>query len=501
MMPVAVNFLIACEFLMLLLLAVCAIKRYELPAWVVAVLVFVCLLPVPFLDAFVHIWDERFHALVAKNLQLNYLHPTLYHTEVSNIGVTGWDTCGTWLHKQPFFMWCMAQCYTFFGNDYWAGRVPALLFYAVGAGLFYHALGYMKIKLSLRYVAVLLLCTNLYMIALITGRQYLDQNDAVFVALVLIGFSALLWWFYKPGWLARMLMVLSVAAAVLTKWLPGLFVFFMYALLCLLARRKQGWQWFMDLLLVVALVLPWQVYAAVHYPKYYWLEMELVSKHFTQAVEGQRQAWNYHFMLFETHFGWGYVVAIGLGLLAWWRSQKPLFLTILLALLGTYGFYTLAATKMPSFVFILWPLMVLLAIAALQWLADKDKRVISSGLIAALVVALVYLQMRPAYFYQEFVATQNNDYVQGMQENRKLFKQWKFTQRDVVYNMPGRSYIELMFYTPAVAYHHPPNTADYAMANKLGMRVHCFVDTSKNDTLPRFTFPVLLIKGKIAVFE
>ena len=52
------------------------------------------------LDPFLNIYDERFHALVAKNLMHHPLKPTLYDDPVVNMPYDRWDRYHIWLHKQ-----------------------------------------------------------------------------------------------------------------------------------------------------------------------------------------------------------------------------------------------------------------------------------------------------------------------------------------------------------------------------------------------------------------
>jgi 4-amino-4-deoxy-L-arabinose transferase len=50
------------------------------------------------LDPFLNLWDERFHALVAKNLLSHPLRPTLYDDPVVNMAYNHWDNAIIWLH-------------------------------------------------------------------------------------------------------------------------------------------------------------------------------------------------------------------------------------------------------------------------------------------------------------------------------------------------------------------------------------------------------------------
>src|SRR4051812_5236672 len=56
-------------------------------------------------DFYLHSWDERYHALVAKNIFLHPLRPTLYENAVLSYDYKNWTANHVWLHKQPFTFW------------------------------------------------------------------------------------------------------------------------------------------------------------------------------------------------------------------------------------------------------------------------------------------------------------------------------------------------------------------------------------------------------------
>ena len=60
------------------------------------------------LDDFLNVWDERYHALVAKNMIDHPFTPMLYADPVLDQEYSGWFKGHVWLHKQPLFMWQMA---------------------------------------------------------------------------------------------------------------------------------------------------------------------------------------------------------------------------------------------------------------------------------------------------------------------------------------------------------------------------------------------------------
>ncbi|HXO30218.1 MAG TPA: hypothetical protein VOA80_22920, partial [Thermoanaerobaculia bacterium] len=56
-------------------------------------------------DLFLHTWDERYHALVAKHLVEHPLVPTLYDHPVLPYDYRDWRSNHVWLHKPPLALW------------------------------------------------------------------------------------------------------------------------------------------------------------------------------------------------------------------------------------------------------------------------------------------------------------------------------------------------------------------------------------------------------------
>src|SRR5687768_9021004 len=52
-------------------------------------------------DSFLHEWDERYHAVVAKNLIQHPLTPTLYKDPALPYDYRDWSANHIWVHKQP----------------------------------------------------------------------------------------------------------------------------------------------------------------------------------------------------------------------------------------------------------------------------------------------------------------------------------------------------------------------------------------------------------------
>jgi 4-amino-4-deoxy-L-arabinose transferase-like glycosyltransferase len=79
------------------------------------------------LDHFLILWDEQYHALVAKNMLKNPFKPTLYPVELLDYDYRNWSANYIWLHKQPLFLWQIALSLKIFGTTELAVRLPSIL--------------------------------------------------------------------------------------------------------------------------------------------------------------------------------------------------------------------------------------------------------------------------------------------------------------------------------------------------------------------------------------
>ena len=56
-------------------------------------------------DLYLHCWDERYHALVAKNLMNHPFFPTLYENPILGYDIENWTGNHIWVHTQPLPLW------------------------------------------------------------------------------------------------------------------------------------------------------------------------------------------------------------------------------------------------------------------------------------------------------------------------------------------------------------------------------------------------------------
>lgn len=176
------------------------------------------------------------------------------------------------------------------------------------------------------------------MLELVAGRQQLDVNDAAFSGYV----SLSIWCFLKyqhsknKKWLY--LIGLFSGAAILCKWLVGLFVYLIWGIFKMLNREwqpKQQLDIIASLAVTIVIALPWQIYSHLKFPQEAAREMTYNSAHFFSVIEGHAGDWFYHFEQLNNIYGSWALWLIIPALIAFWAYSV---LTISLCFLFYCGY-------------------------------------------------------------------------------------------------------------------------------------------------------------------
>ena len=241
-------------------------------------------------DFFLHIWDERYHALVAKNLINHPLVPTLYDNPILPYDYNNWVGNHVWLHKQPVPLWLMACSMNVFGINEIALRIPSIIMSSIGIWLTYEIGKYLFDK-KVGFFAAFLFSINGLIIELTGGRVATDHIDIAFMFFILLSIYFIIKFIKGNKALFTILIGISIGAAILTKWLTGLIVLPIWILLVVnsnCCKLKIVFTHFVLLITTIAVIaIPWQLYIFSEFPLEAVYESNFNYRHFTEALDGQ----------------------------------------------------------------------------------------------------------------------------------------------------------------------------------------------------------------------
>ncbi len=359
-------------------------------------------------DPFLHDWDERFHALVAKNMIQEPFKPMLRTNPLFPYDYTEWCCNHVWLHKQPLFLWQMALSMGVFGVDSWSLRLPSVLMGALMLWPVFRMGTLLWDKKTGFYAAFLSVFAG-FQLELVSGFQGMDHNDQAFLFYVTLSLWTLMEYFGQGDRPWRWAIATGVFAgmAVLCKWLTGLLVFGVWGVDWLWRLRSDGrWLELRRMLAAFAaacaVFLPWQLYIHRAFPKEAAYEQEFTNRHLFEVLERHGGDWTFYFRHFAEHYGsWMWLAALT-GLAALWTGSvgaRPRR-AVLTALILVYGFFSfIAQTKLTGYVYFSSALVYLLFGLAIRWAVYFfEKKAINQAIMpasAALLLLCGCLTLQP----------------------------------------------------------------------------------------------------------
>jgi len=356
-------------------------------------------------DPVLHPWDERYHALVAKNLMSDFLKPVLYKTPLLPYDYTNWTENHIWLHKQPLSLWLISLSLKLFGTNAFAVRIPSIIFSTLGILLIYD-LTRRLYDARTAYIAAFLFAINGLILELTGGRTATDHPDVHFLFYTLLGAWGIVK-YHQTGKTGYCLLIgAALGAAILTKWLSALLLVPLWLVLAYYGNsgsaptRKQIGSLLVHLVLIIftatAIALPWQLYIMHRFPAEAAWEYAYNSRHFNEALENHSGGFFYHFD--KLRIIYGELIYLPVAIFTYkvvkrQYHQRGWFLFIWFWL--PFLFFSIAKTKMPAYTLIASPaIFIITALSFREWMDYASQHRKWKPLLIAASIALIALPVR-----------------------------------------------------------------------------------------------------------
>lgn len=306
-------------------------------------------------------WDERYHAVVARNLVEHPLRPTLNEFPLEDHPPSAWTESHLWLHKPPGALWPISASLALLGPDEHAVRIPSLFAAWLGV-LCTFALGRHFFGTPAGLLAAGFHAWNGRSALVASGLRATDHVDtlvAFFVELAaLLGVLAARRLRAAPsGWVLAAGCGLATGYGVLTKDAPALVALVAFGTALLVERlswRRRLAAGLLAAASAAAVFVPWRLYTAHAFPEHAAWATRRALRYFTHVVDGQGGPWTFHLENLPDHFG--PLAPLALALFAVRALREPGRGLALLAWIAvTYAVFSVAPTKMDSYVFVAAP--------------------------------------------------------------------------------------------------------------------------------------------------
>jgi len=403
-------------------------------------------------DPFLHEWDERYHALVAKNTIDNPLKPTLYKVPLLEYDYKSWVGNHVWLHKQPVPLWIMGASMKLFGVNLFGFRFPSIIFsllavwltFLIGAKLFDKKTG---------LIAAYLHAINGLIIELTGGRIATDHVDIFFLFFIELSIWFVILYQGKRNFWNLVLIGFCTGCAVLTKWLPALIVLPIFMVLDY--KTFSDKKTILNLVIIVAAIAlisaPWQLYTAYEFPLENVWEKHFNWLHLTTVLDEQTGPYYYFFSKLRIHYGEIMYLPFLWFLLRkknWVdRKKMALIIWILVPLL----FFSISKTKMQGYTLFIAPavfIMLGLFVRYLSFTAASLSKKTSRIMAQTILLLLILLPIRYSIERIKPFSEANSQIPLYMHRIQEL--QENGTENLVIENCERP--IETMFFTNHIAY-------------------------------------------------
>jgi len=437
-------------------------------------------------DQYLHPWDERYHALVAKNLIRDPLRPVLYRDPVLPYDYREPFANHVWLHKPPLTLWLMAASLATFGVSEFAARLPGVLASTLSI-LAVAGAGRRLVGERPALLGAALYATNGFLLDLAGGRVATDHIDTLFVSLVALG--AFLSVDEAEGeredWRKLIGLGAITGLALLTKWLVALLVPAIWLAAVLPRRRPRSVILGLGILLAVAASfwLPWVLYTRVAFPREAAWESSMLLRHIFTPVDWHGGPWYWYLGRMPRIYGGIVFIPMAWFLVTAVRDRSRRLLPLLVWAAIPYLVFSAMATKMLDYVAPAAPAVGLVTAAFWVRLQGRFASETSAlrrwglGLVLILVLAL------PARYTVErliFEVKRERGWARQLQTLAP-----RVDEKTVLFGT-GLHAIEAMFVTPAIAYPRLPTQDEWRELTRKGYRVRI---VRKDGTLADFDAP------------
>jgi len=407
-------------------------------------------------DFFLHEWDERYHALVAKNIIQHPLKPTLYDIPVLPYDYKNWTANHVWLHKQPLPLWTMALSMWLFGVNEIALRLPSVILTTTGIWLTFF-IGAHLFDRKVGFLAAFFYSVNGLIIELTAGRMATDHIDAFFLFFVQLAVFFSICFALRQKTIYNILAGVSIGAAVLSKWLPALIVLPIWLLIVLdsgnFSPKKTIAQFFVLVASCILIFLPWQLYIFNVFPEEASWETSYNFRHFIEIIEEHSKPFYY----FADRIRISYGELVYLPLL--WFSLKTIKnlrdhkrLAVFIWFFIPFLFFSFAETKMQAYILFTCPALFIMTAEFWHKIAAYRTSRKLKWLMSLILFLLIALPVR--YSVERVKPFRITDRNPQWKTDLRRFNDKKINN-GVLFNYDKP--VEAMFYTSLIAYPHIPD--------------------------------------------
>lgn len=409
-------------------------------------------------DNQLHQWDEKYHALISKNIWQHPLKPTLIENPVFAYDPNNWVGNHVWLSKPPATFWVMGLSINLFGNTIWAVRLPSIIFGLLSVYLTF-LIGKKLFTTKVGLIAAYIHGIHGYLIELGAGKISSDHVDTLFLFLVEMDvFIIIVYPSIKQKWLATFLISLMTGFAFLTKWYPAFILLPLFGLMLVNTQEKFIVKFLKLAFCTVSSIIisvSWIIYIQSNYP----LEASIANKvlnAFNTVVENHQDSWYYYFIELMTSLNEFIYVAIFSLIFIYlnFKKQKTELYFLLFWIAIPLLVFSLSDTKRFTYLFICAPAVFILVAHFIA--SIKELKIFSQSTKLIYGIQLIFLLLLLRLNIERLKYFNHNTAVSFEKKNASFLS--AINSKTIIFNTDD--YIDFLFFTNAhCAYKFIPDEA------------------------------------------
>ncbi len=404
-------------------------------------------------DCFLHDWDERFHAVVAKNTIAHPLRPTLYDNPVLAYDYKNWTGNHIWLSKPSLPFWCMGVSIVVFGANEFGLRFPSILFSLLSVFLTIK-IGRLLFNKRVGLIAGFFHTIHGLWLELTGGLVSSDHVEILFLTVIQLGILCTIQYVKNEKIYLLFLIGLLMGLAFLCKWILCLFLFFIWVTIRFW-EDKNVLKLIRDSLIIglafLLVVSPWLYYITQAFPiESEWIFRELIMPVQT-SIQGHEG--NAFFYVDRIRILFGELIYI---LLIWlvvklWAKERPNLRILFFWIMIPMVLLSISGTKRYTYIMIAAPaFFILTAFFIVYWSKIMERLIINKGVLNLFLILLIALPIRYSI-----------ERIKPFKE-RMVYPEWRIslesfkrtlgaeTKQVLLSNEPH--YLDAMFYYDLLAY-------------------------------------------------
>jgi 4-amino-4-deoxy-L-arabinose transferase len=438
-------------------------------------------------DLYLHPHDEKFHALVAKNMVEHPFTPTLYDNPIHDVDYRDWAANHIWLHKQPVPLWAMAASISVLGSTEFAVRLPSILLSTLGIWLLYQICLFFftdKNQRKIAWLAAFLLSINGLILELTGGRVATDHYDIFFMVLILGAIYFTTKFIQTKYHFFNILAGIFIGLAVLTKWLPAFIVLPIWILLVYDSGKFSTKNIIFNSLILasisVLVFLPWQIYIHQAFPSEATYTASFNLRHITEVLD--KQTGPFYFFIVRMGTNYGELVYLPLVFLVVYlfRNHKNLrMLSLAIWIFVPLIFFSISQTKMQAYILFIAPALFIISAWFWYYLRDRKFTGFSKYVFYLLLFLMIVLPVR--YSLERIKPFAEKDRNPVWSQNLREFSQNEIPEKSLLFNYSRP--IEAMYYTNLTAYSFLPDETMISESLSDGYTVYINMNENVSENL------------------